>query len=58
MNVAYKIDTACRGSPGPISEGGEHVRQGHGGEWWLMGYKRQVADLGGEPSSLGTLGPG
>lgn len=38
--------------------GGEQVSQVHGGEWWLVGYNRQVAVLGGERSILGPPGPG
>lgn len=63
MNRAYKVDTGCQWfSPGSESRGrgggGEQVSQVHGGEWWLVGYNRQVAVLGGERSILGPPGPG
>ena len=59
MNGAYKVDTGCQWfSPGSESQGGGQVSQVHGGEWWLVGYKREVAVQGGEPSILGPPGPG
>ena len=56
MNAAYKIYTACPCSPGPVSEGREQVSQVHRGERWPVGYNRQVAALGGEPSIWHTPG--